>query len=94
MRSLSRLSSSRNLKSTWLRLASETLPQLSCQACFAPATTSPTRSAEARSSTPVTSPVAGLKTSLVRSAVPVQGLPAMRWVMRVGVDVGLDMRCS
>ena len=41
----------------------------------------------------LTSPVAGLKTSLVRSAVPDQGLPAMRWVMRVGVLISLLPCC-
>ncbi len=82
--SLSRFSSSRNVKSTWVRLASEMLPQASAQACLAVATTSPTRSAEARSRSRETAPVAGLNTSLVRSAVPSQGRPAMRWVMRVG----------
>ncbi len=40
---------------------------------------------DARSRTPVCSPVAGLKTGLVRSAVPSQGAPARRWVMRLGV---------
>ena len=69
-------SSSRNLNSTWVRLASEVSAQPS-QAALAVDTTSPTRSADARSRTPVTSPVAGLKTSLVRSAVPDQGAPAM-----------------
>ena len=73
MSSLRSLSSSRNLKSTWVRLASEMLPQPEAQASWAAVTTSSTRSAEARSSSPLCTPVAGLNTGLVRSAVPSQG---------------------
>jgi hypothetical protein len=58
--SRSRLSSSRNLNSTWVRLAREALPHSSRHAFRAVATTSETRSAEARSRSPVCAPVAGL----------------------------------
>src|SRR6478735_1283152 len=82
--SLRSLSSSRKAKSTPARLASEASAH-SSHAEAADVTTSSTSEAEARSSTPDCSPVAGLKTGDVRSAVPVHGWPAMRWVMRVGV---------
>ncbi len=63
IRSLSRFSNSRNRNNTWLRFASEMLPHsLAPRHCLAPATTSETRSAEARSRSPVCSPVAGLNT--------------------------------
>jgi hypothetical protein len=91
--SLRSLSSSRKAKSTWVRLASEMLPPAASHASFAAVTTSSTSSAEARSSTPVCSPVAGLKTGLVRSAVPSHGAPLMRWVMRVGVVLTVYQSC-
>src|SRR6476661_4056430 len=87
--SLRALSSSRKAKSTWARLASDASAHDS-QAAAADFTASSTRDAEARSSTPVCSPVAGLKTGEVRSAVPDHGRPPMRWVMRVGVLMGVS----
>src|SRR5215217_3160908 len=78
------LSSSRKAKSTAVRLAREASAH-SSHAAAADFTTSSTSEADARSSTPDCSPVAGLKTGDVRSAVPVHGCPSMRWVIRVGV---------
>ena len=93
MSSLRSLSSSRKANSTAVRLASEASAQPS-QAPAALLTTSSTSEAEARSSTPVCSPVAGLKTGDVRSAVPVHGRPSMRWVMRVGVLMRVSFSCK
>ena len=64
-------------------LASDARPH-SAAATAALATTSSTSAFDAKSTLPVTSPVAGLKTSPVRSAVPSHSECPMRWVMRRG----------
>jgi len=83
IRCLFLFSSSRKANMTRVRRVREVAPH-SLAALAARATTSSTRSLEARSTMPVTCPVAGLKTGDVRSETPVQYSWPIRWVIRVG----------
>ena len=82
--SLRALSSSRNANSTWVRVVSE-----DCRHCWkapdAAATAASTSAEDARSTWPLTAPVAGLKTSPVRALLPAQLVPLIQWVIRVGL---------
>ena len=71
-------SSSRNAKRTWVRLASEVSRQPG-NAAAAPATIAFTSSSDAMASWALTSPVAGLVTSLKRPPVPSYVAPFSQW---------------
>ncbi len=77
---LRELSSSRNANITCVRAASDVRPQAGAAAAAA-AMTASASARDASASRPVTSPVAGLVTSAVRSLVPAKASPPAQWPM-------------
>ena len=72
------LSSSRKRKTTWVRAATEVAAQPGAAAA-ALAMTRSASAVEARATRPVTSPVAGLVTSAVRSEEPAKAALSSQW---------------
>ena len=86
-------SSSRNANKAAVRLASD-VARHPGKAAFAAATAASTSSTDAKSTSPLCTPVAGLKTFPRRSASPTKGLPSIQCVIRFMGPPGLYLKVS